>query len=450
MPRLLPRLLKEIEKQKLGVSKENASAINDRANRPRTKSLHRHRPPAPSYSHVGRTRSIILDPLFPATRIRRHKSRPPQVRVHKAALQNAVARGEHDLPRRMSVEERQWWSSPYLRMLASPVRECLATKRHLPTDFMVRLSAVRRPATRISPESQWLVPDGLEHPRFKNKLHDAGRYVTCWAEAVKSLEEQGSYKRVCQNISMYPRFCEHVSHLLRLRVLQELELLVDRLQTRPQGATVLRRLTRAEFNRIRETGIIPYEGAVAVIVVPPPNRSPVTRARPEPSFDATPETVPDISSRPVRPPPPLSSLLRQQETDHWNGDPWRLLPNSRVPLYNGISLFPSRTQRAALHAKLSHALMVERRARYREHGRSSASDPLAEENADRWARGDQKASHAVLLCSNADTTKRVDSVPLAIALWRVRMWEGGGWESESEEDSDRGFVQRRPRSGLRK
>jgi len=50
------------------------------------------------------------------------------------------------------------------------------------------------------------------------------------------------------------------------------------------------------------------------------------------------------------------------------------------------------------------------------------------EPRNKWARGDQKASHAFLLYSDENTSRRVDTVPAAIALWRVRMWEGAGWE----------------------
>ena len=49
--------------------------------------------------------------------------------------------------------------------------------------------------------------------------------------------------------------------------------------------------------------------------------------------------------------------------------------------------------------------------------------------------GDQKASHAFLLCSDAETCRRADAAATAIALWRVRMWEGSGWE-EGTQDGD--------------
>ncbi|OBZ76184.1 hypothetical protein A0H81_03965 [Grifola frondosa] len=96
-----------------------------------------------------------------------------------------------------------------------------------------------------------------------------------------------------------------------------------------------------------------------------------------------------------------------------------LLPHSKVPLYNGVALFPSRPQRAALHSALLRILDLEYQ--------KAPKDKKAERG-----HGEQKGSHAFLLCSDAATVLRVDTVPLAIALWRVRMWEGGGREDSAD------------------
>ena len=45
------------------------------------------------------------------------------------------------------------------------------------------------------------------------------------------------------------------------------------------------------------------------------------------------------------------------------------------------------------------------------------------------AKGDAKASHAYVVFSDAQSVLRADTVPLAVALWRVRLWEGGGWDA---------------------
>ena len=99
----------------------------------------------------------------------------------------------------------------------------------------------------------------------------------------------------------------------------------------------------------------------------------------------------------------------------------------KVPLYNGVSLFPSRTQRVALHEWLCKLLMIERRARWRQHGPASTSEP--DNNRSVTQKPNRFASPAFLLLSGAETVLRADTVPLAIALWRLRMWdEDGSWE----------------------
>lgn len=134
---------------------------------------------------------------------------------------------------------------------------------------------------------------------------------------------------------------------------------------------------------------------------------------------------------PRRPPLPLSVLLPvSPDVDLGDGSSAGLSAHAehRAPLYNGTTLFPSRTQRAALHKALCDVLLVERRARWREEGTSKSSP----EKGDKWARGEAKASHAFVLCSNAKSIMRSDAVPLSIALWRLRMWEDDGWERTTE------------------
>lgn len=250
----------------------------------------------------------------------------------------------------------------------------------------------------------------------------------------------GYYKRFSPNLSMHSRLKEHIGHVLRVRVLQELELLAEHLQANPQGVedtTLIRKLTRAEWHSVRSTGIIPYENAVALVVVPPLNRNPVTKVRPAPSdrADSPAQDLPmEEGSLPSRSLPPISILHPVIEPSLHEDVLPDYLPSSKVPLYNGLSLFPSQPQRAALHARLSALLSVERQARYREHGRPGQVAAETETEAgDKWARGDKKASHAFLLCADEKTAKRADMAAVAIALWRVRIWEGVGWE-------DRGGV----------
>ena len=182
----------------------------------------------------------------------------------------------------------------------------------------------------------------------------------------------GTYKRINAKLYLHALLEQHISHLLRVRVLQELQLMADRLQTRPRSSKesfVLRRLTRAEFNAIKATGVVPYKNAVAILIVPPLNRNPKTKMRPKPSIVPTDEDP--VEKPPLRPAPPLSTL---HPTDGTNSDDCDNPSRAQVPLYHGITLFPNRSQRAALYASLSYLLFVEQ-ARYRKHGQLSATNP---------------------------------------------------------------------------
>jgi len=371
-------------------------------------------------------------------------------------------------------------------MLATPLRQCMVSKRYLPNgtrmnfhvqmllisfscpDFLVRLAVLRLPTAQNVPSMEVLMPDGLEHPKYKRRRARVAVYVPCWKDAVGTLKSPGGYPAFdsCSpihlmsplsvslpghsaNIFFSKHLCAHISYLLRLRVLQELEVLIDALK-RSRGRiefdadadpTILRRLTRSEFKTFRETGIIPYPDAAAVVIVPPVNRNPRTKLRPRPSQE--PEIPSSESSVPPNPMhknalPPLSSLhyvsasegASEQGVDHSLDIPFSTyLPNARVPWYNGLAMFPSPPHRAALHKLLTELLNVERHFRG-SHPISEVRTPIREE-FDR-ARGDAKGSHAFLLVSNEQTVKRADTAALAIALWRLRMWEGDAFVSEVE------------------
>jgi len=237
-----------------------------------------------------------------------------------------------------------------------------------------------------------------------------------------------------------------IEHHLRVRVIQELQLLVKslprRLKRDEPEPTTLRRLTRAEFKELRETGVIPHPDAVAVLVVPPVNRHPTTRVKPVPSMQ--PEIVEGVQSSSDasatlrrRPLPPLSMMHCTRLEPPQEVDPSfeSLVPNAQVPLYNGLSMFPSTSQRAVLHKSLCQVLEAERQSRSRKlFARNNSTDGGP-------ALGADKGSHAFLLVSNERTVKRADSVGLSIALWRLRMWQGdayqsqycsGGWEVDGE------------------
>ena len=102
------------------------------------------------------------------------------------------------------------------------------------------------------------------------------------------------------------------------------------------------------------------------------------------------------------------------------------LSEEYVPLYHGASLFSDPGQRAALYSLLGRILQIERCARKGQH--SAYTEPPSGA-----VRGDQKASHAFLLCSGSATIPRGDSTAVAIALWRIRMFEGADWTDDGED-----------------
>lgn len=222
-----------------------------------------------------------------------------------------------------------------------------------------------------------------------------------------------------------------IGHLLRTRVLQELDLLVARIRAVPSNLAsniILRQMSRAEWKTMKETGVIPWKGAVCVLVVPPLNKNPRTGERPKPHSSAgpPPEVEDPLAERKSLPPlPPLSTLYcADPSTDNSRleseGSKNDFLPQHLIPLYNGLALFPSATQRAALYEKL----------RWLRHSFSQGLEGRQKTQA--TPKGDErKTSHAFVLIASEETVKRADSVPLAIALWRVRMWEGGGWADDA-------------------
>ncbi|KAI9513180.1 hypothetical protein F5148DRAFT_278646 [Russula earlei] len=433
MRRLIPRLLRRLKAT--SIVPEKIRPLRRPAKG--AKSLRKQLPPPPVF--FGRSQSVLLDavnPIMHPKAYRRHKSLPPQVRLLDSQKTRTISRDgtvEDDVRREMTSEEREWWANPYLRMLSTPLRRCAQSLRYLPSDFLIRLSVKRVPSALRAGSKKGptytLVPDGLQHPKFKGLDSRRGHYVVCRRAALQEFEKRGNYRRIMPTaITLPSSLREHISHLLRLRILQELELLVERSQARPQGAEeapLLRRLTWREFSAVR-AGRHPLQDqdAVAVLVVPPLNRDPVTKTRPSPSASPLPE--PPMEERPRTrdgDPLPMSTMCYTFSPKDYEGLPDVITP-MRVPLYNGVALFPSKAQRAALHERLCELLMVERRARWRQHGfvsTSESSKPLRKD----------AASPAFLLRSGAETLLRADTVPLAIALWRLRMWEGDSWEREN-------------------
>ncbi|KIO07227.1 hypothetical protein M404DRAFT_998638 [Pisolithus tinctorius Marx 270] len=447
MPRLLPRLIKKFKETPLGEPRPRH--LDKRVHVPsRKKGSFQPIPERPSYSVAGRVQSILLDDQSPVTNSRayiRHKGLSPRVLIPpvKAAGDNA----ESHVPREMTAQEREWWSSPYLRMLSSPIRWCTISRRHKPSDFLIRLTPLQLPVPRGAKSLQVWMPDGLEHPKFRGRKGQLAMYLTCW----KDIFSPENFSRIAPPRAapkgiFHKLLATQISHLLRLRIIQELQLLEERLLRRSrrddQEATILRRLTRAEFKELRETGELPHRDAVAVVVAPPVNRDRITKNKPaasiEPEVPSDDQVAPSASDFHRKVQLPLSTLHKAQcHLPEKEEHPFSsLVPTAQVPLYNGLTMFPSAPQRAMLHKALCKVLNAERHSRLGQSSTSSDGNRRKESTP-----GCERGSHAFLLISNERTVKRADSAALAIALWRLRMWEGdayqglvysGGWEVDGE------------------
>lgn len=145
MPRILPRLAREVEKH---THKSENFPFCRPIKTPTKPSLYKPPGVAPSFHPSHHERSILLASPSPVCDTRayvRHKRRPPNLVQHGSPDKESV-----DPPRQMSDKEREWWANPYrvflfyfyffnvclsllVRMLSSPLRTCVLTNRTLPS-----------------------------------------------------------------------------------------------------------------------------------------------------------------------------------------------------------------------------------------------------------------------------------------------------------------------------
>lgn len=410
MPRLLPRLVKEIlrTREKASTEGEKVAFFNEK---PKLKNrvTPRLADSSQTFSLHGRNKSILLDEVNPIL----HRD---QFLHKKLGLRKPFVRQDtdekKDKPQTMSLAERGFSSNPYIRMLSSPLRQCILTGKYLPTDFMIRL-AILQTSNDISAQPRAiLLPDGLEHPRYRRRSSGRGCYIMCHKQAIHACIHGKKLKRIPTTVKSHSLLSEQLVSQLRNRVLQELDLLADRLRCTPQKSRetfVVRKLTRSEWNDIKSSGRLSHPGAVAILIVPPVQKRTLLCAQ-EPrdyqqsSLSPLCEIYPNILI-------PNSSFADSQPP---------LSPNI-IPVYNGVALFPLPSLRHELHQKLQMVLTVERKARWRQK-EASFSKPIMDKDK-------QKSSHAYVIFADHDTVQRSDSVPLTIALWRLRLWEGFGWNS---------------------
>lgn len=144
---------------------------------------------------------------------------------------------------------------------------------------------------------------------------------------------------------MHPMIPDQIAHLLRLRVLQELELLHDALLDLAidHRVSVGRWLNKIECDALKSSDDV-APNTIALLVTSPP----------------TDDEIFDLSRAMDARPPPMEQLDLPQATNQptallssspWSHDPElsNLIPAASTPVYDCPSLFPDRAQRKKLH-----------------------------------------------------------------------------------------------------
>jgi hypothetical protein len=72
---------------------------------------------------------------------------------------------------------------------------------HHSLDLMIRMSPMQLPSRSQASIVKYLLPDGLEHPRFKMRKSGGASYIVCWKGALELFAERGENVRA---IRVYP------------------------------------------------------------------------------------------------------------------------------------------------------------------------------------------------------------------------------------------------------
>lgn len=127
--------------------------------------------------------------------------------------------------------QTRWLASPHLSMLSHPLRKCIVTSKTLPTSLMFALKPITLPPSPISKSGQdriVMLPDSILHPAKAKRKRGKGVWVTLDPRVCKRLVEKGAWKAVYSKAIVGKGMDELVWWQLGERVVQELEVLVER------------------------------------------------------------------------------------------------------------------------------------------------------------------------------------------------------------------------------
>ncbi|KAF8709650.1 hypothetical protein RHS03_03202, partial [Rhizoctonia solani] len=342
----------------------------------------------------GRKTSVILDNDQSNNVI----VNPKLLKMHKNALPSASTNVSGR--QAMTDQEFAWHSDPFreLRMLSSPLRACTLTKRYAPTDHLIRMTATlfAQPGESISSSTPaYIMPSNLHHPRYAPHPRGQGTYIPCSKKAIPLLAGKGRHRGLFPGAEVHPLLEDQITSGLQARCVEEAELVANSLRTTARykpgepAAFTVRRLTEVEYELVQNQSRIQDPKVMAVLVVP---------------------KVEDDSGTNAKATQKSQFLARG---DHFTLGT-KAPPIPRIPIYWTSSLFQDPASRTALRKALDSALDSERTAIQT----ARKSQPKAEELYK--APYEPKSRVAYAICAS----RRVDAVPLAIAFWRLRLWEG--------------------------
>ncbi|EJU06588.1 hypothetical protein DACRYDRAFT_103533 [Dacryopinax primogenitus] len=372
----------------------------------------RRAPLVPNFSAEGRKSSILLDEPNPILN-------PELFRITKGTHNafDGIDLEKTGLPEEKTadlsalLQEDTFDQDPFLKMLSSPLRRETISSRYLPTDFMIRLR-LARPAS-MENLLYWYPVSSSYDRATQDESVGGSWYIVCWKEAMDFFRLRHGKKppmAVPESARAHRFLSEQVYETLQLAVLEELEELRKRIGN-PSDTyrPLVRRLTRNELRALRNGEKVDLPDAAAVIMAAKVNPRNKALAQADESAPST-SHEPAVSIETQRPKLPVATMVYTS--------PDIGLPRRPVPICNSIILFPEVDKRQELLSLLGNILKIERNAKGRA-GDAPSSGKQSDEG--------EKASHAYLINLDRSASRRASTVPLLIALWRMRLWHGQGW-----------------------
>ncbi|CAO3568576.1 unnamed protein product [Mortierella alpina] len=154
-----------------------------------------------------RTRSFLLDT----------PRRPPSKR----------ASSSRNLPGNATAFEQQIANNPYASILATPLRQCLYTRKSLPNAFMTKFiqAAADSPGDRSWIVPEQIVPKSLaaHASRRTPDRHGMGKWVFSGSKVMEAMVKEGKYKIIASSAYMRPDIARLVYAQWTIRVAHEFQ-----------------------------------------------------------------------------------------------------------------------------------------------------------------------------------------------------------------------------------